>query len=120
MRGLRTVLYPSPDLARGKAFYAAVLGTPPYFDEPFYVGFSASGFELGLLPDATPGADGALAFWGVDDIAAEHARILALGARPLEPVHDVGGGILVATVLDPMGNALGLIYNPHFQLDQVR
>ena len=118
--GLRTALYPAPDLAKGKAFYTAVLGQPPYFDQPFYVGYSVGGFELGLVPDATPGADGNCAYWGVADCAAEHARIVALGATPLEPVTDVGEGIKVAAVLDPFGNKLGLIENPLFDLKAVR
>ena len=28
------------------------LGFPPYFDQPFYVGFNVGGYELGLSPDA--------------------------------------------------------------------
>ena len=50
-QGLRTALYPAPDFARAKAWYMQALGTAPYFDEPFYVGFSVGGFELGLVPD---------------------------------------------------------------------
>ena len=118
--GLRTALYPAPDLAKGKAFYTAVLGQAPYFDQPFYVGYSVGGFELGLVPDATPGADGNTAYWGVADCAEEFARIVAAGATPLEPVTDVGDGIKVAAVLDPFGNTLGLIENPHFDLKAVR
>lgn len=118
--GLRTALYPAPDLAKGKDFYTKVLGQEPYFDQPFYCGFSVGGFELGLVPDAVPGADGNCAYWGVADCAKEHARILALGATPLEPVTDVGDGIKVASVLDPFGNKLGLIENPHFDLAKVR
>ena len=30
-----------------------------------------------------------------------------------EAVTDVGGGIQVAAVLDPFGNRIGLIHNPH-------
>ncbi|MFI4889449.1 MAG: VOC family protein [Steroidobacterales bacterium] len=37
--GLRTVIYPAPDLAAARRWYAAVLGVEPYFDEPFHVGF---------------------------------------------------------------------------------
>ena len=120
MLGLRTAVYPSPDLARGKALYRSVLGVDPYFDEPFYVGFAASGFELGLVPDAQPGLAGARVYWGVSDIGAEHARLLALGATPLDAITDVGDGIQTAAVRDPMGNAFGLIQNPHFKLDLVR
>lgn len=118
--GLRTVLYPAPDLAAGKAWYTSVIGHPPYFDEAFYVGFTVGGFELGLVPDADPGAAGAVAYWGTADAEAELQRILALGATLHEAVKDVGGGIKVATVLDPFGNVLGVIENPHFTLDEVR
>src|SRR5690606_6049854 len=63
--GARTVAYPVGDLEAGNRWYAEVLGQAPYFDEPFYVGFNVGGFELGLVPDARPGTDGAQALWGV-------------------------------------------------------
>lgn len=118
--GLRTVIYPAPDLARAKQWYSEVLGQPPYFDQPFYVGYNVGGFELGLLPDATPGTSGPQALWGVADAEAAHARLLALGATPLEPVTEVGEGIKVAAVTDPFGNRLGIIENPVFDLKAVR
>ena len=118
--GLRTAIYPAPDLPRAKRWYTDVLGQQPYFDEPFYVGFAVGGFELGLLPDGKPGVDGARPLWGVSDIEAVHARLLAHGATALEPVTDVGGGIRVAAVRDPFGNRLGLIQNPHFDPAAVR
>jgi predicted enzyme related to lactoylglutathione lyase len=118
--GLRTALYPAPDLARAKAWYTQVLEQAPYFDEPFYVGFEVGGFELGLLPDATPGTTGPQPLWGVADVSTAHARLLTLGATALEAVTDVGGGIKVAAVTDPFGNRLGLIENPSFDLKKVR
>lgn len=118
--GLRTAIYPAPDLAAAKAWYADLLGLAPYFDEPFYVGFSVGGFELGLLPGATPGIVGPQPLWGVADIEAAVARVLALGATELEPVAEVGGGIKVAAVQDPFGNRLGLIQNPNFDASAVR
>lgn len=118
--GLRTILYPAPDLAKGKAFYTAVLGAPPYFDEPYYVGFEVGGFELGLVPDAIPGSHGAVAYWAVEDTAAEYQRLLGLGAAPHEAPQDVGGGIQHASVLDPFGNVFGLLLNPHFDRNKVR
>lgn len=118
--GLRTALYPTPDLARATAWYATAFGVEPYFQEPYYVGFQVGGFELGLIPDGTPGGDGATPIWGVDDVAAEVDRFVALGATVIEPAHDVGGDIIVATVADPWGNRIGLIFNPHFRADAVR
>jgi predicted enzyme related to lactoylglutathione lyase len=120
IQGLRTAIYPTPDLARGKEWYRQVLEREPYFDQPFYVGFSVGGFELGLIPDAKPGADGAQVYWGVSDAAVELARLTALGAEIHEPIQDVGGGIKIALVRDPFGNAFGIIENPHFKLAEVR
>ena len=117
--GLRTVIYPAPDLAQGKDWYTQVLGNGPYFDQPFYVGFEVGGFELGLIPDGQPGATGAVAYWGVADAAAALARLLKLGAELRDDVMDVGGGIKTATVLDPCGNVFGVIENPHFDRSKV-
>ena len=112
--GLRTAIYPAPDLERARDWYMQVLGKAPYFDQPFYVGFSVGGFELGLLPDADPGIAGPQPLWGVENASAAYERLLALGATALEPVKDVGEGIKVAAVQDPFGNRLGIIENPHF------
>ena len=68
--GLRTASYTAPQLAKAKQWYTQVLGFAPYFDEPFYVGFSVRGYELGLVPDA-PGGEGVTVYWGVEDIEAE-------------------------------------------------
>lgn len=118
--GLRTALYPAPDLQRAKAWYSELLGQAPYFDEPFYVGFSVGGFELGLVPDGSPGTSGAQPLWGVADADAAYARLLALGASSLESVTNVGDGIKVAAVTDPFGNRFGIIENPHFDPSNVR
>ena len=120
IKGMRTVIYPVTDLAKGKAWYAQVFGVAPYFDQPFYVGFEIGGFELGLVPDGQPGAQGSTAYWGVDDIEAEVARITALGASVHGAIQEVGESIKVVELLDPFGNVLGLIVNPHFELDKVR
>ncbi len=44
--GLRTVIYPAPDLDGAKAWWTQFLGHPPYFDEEFYVGFSVAAYAL--------------------------------------------------------------------------
>ncbi len=118
--GLLTAIYPVADLDAAKRWYSEMLGQAPYFDQPFYVGFAVGGFELGLLPGGEAGTAGPQALWGVADIAAVFARLLALGAAELEPVTEVGGGIQVAAVRDPFGNRLGLIQNPHFDVKAVR
>lgn len=118
--GLRTAIYPAPDLQSAKRWYREVLGKEPYFDQPYYVGFSVGGFELGLIPDGKPGIDGPQPWWGVADAGAELKRLIELGATALQPVTDVGEGIRVAAVTDPFGNRLGIIENPNFKVSDVR
>jgi catechol 2,3-dioxygenase-like lactoylglutathione lyase family enzyme len=112
--GLRTVIYPAPDLDAAKAWWTEFLGFGPYFDEPFYVGFEAGGYELGLLPDGSPD-DGALTYWGVPDVAAAVAEALARGATVHVPASEVGDGIVTATVRTPQDTIVGFILNPHFR-----
>jgi predicted enzyme related to lactoylglutathione lyase len=116
--GLRTVIYHAPDIGKAKAWYGAVLGIQPYFDQPFYVGFNVGGFELGLDPDPSGAstAGGVRAYWGVENAQASIDRLLKLGAARHSDVQDVGEGIRVATVLDPFGNIFGIIENPHFSI----
>ena len=119
LKGLRTVIYRAGGgvLQEAAAWYTSVLGQAPYFSEPFYVGFNVGGFELGLDPDAErPAGEGVLAYWGVDDVDAALALLLERGAKPHRDVQDVGGGIRLASVVDPFGNVVGIIQNPHFKI----
>lgn len=118
--GLRTVIYRVPDLERAKIWYSAAFGAAPYFDEPFYVGFSIGGYELGLDPNTKEGRvgigeGGAVAYWGVDNLDSAAGHFEKSGAAVRSPAQDVGGGIRVATVADPFGNLIGLIENPGFK-----
>lgn len=117
--GLRTVIYHVPDLPIAKHWYAKVFQREPYFDEPFYIGFTVGGYELGLLPAEAGqaiGPGGSTAYWGVADIAATLEHLAASGIKPDAAPHDVGEGIKLTTVRDPFGNLVGLIENPHFTL----
>ena len=120
IKGLRTVIYPIVDLPAARLWYTQVLEQEPYFDQPFYVGFSVGGFELGLVPDGEAGTSGAQALWGVDNADSAYARLLMLGATTIEAVTEVGDGIRVAAVQDPFGNRFGIIENPHFKAAEVQ
>jgi predicted enzyme related to lactoylglutathione lyase len=109
-QGIKTVLHPVSDLAKAKAVYTALLGTPPQADSEYYVGYDAAGQHIGLVPAGGPqGMTSPVAYWHVPDIEAKLAEVTAAGATVNEPAHDVGGGRLVATVTDPDGNVLGLL-----------
>ena len=118
MQGLRTVVYGVADIDEARQWYAQALGIEPYFAEAFYVGFNVGGYELALDPNrpvSRPEGSGVMVYWGVDNVEKDLNRLLELGARPHTPFQDVGGGIQVGSVLDPYGNAIGLIFNPHFE-----
>jgi catechol 2,3-dioxygenase-like lactoylglutathione lyase family enzyme len=113
LNGLRTVIYPSFDVATAKEWWTDFLGFGPHFDEPFYVGFSVGGYELGFVP-SDEGEDGPTTYWAVDDVAVAVAQALSRGAVVREEPSDVGEGIIVASVKNPLGQVVGFVYNPHF------
>lgn len=117
--GLRTVGYKVGDLNAAKEWYTKVLGIAPYFDQPFYVGFNIAGYELGLQPEEStdgPKGNNTVTYWGVDNVHEIYSELLDEGATPHAEPMDVGEGIIVASVIDPWGNAFGIIYNPLFEL----
>lgn len=119
LQGLRTAIYRVRDIDAAKEWYAGVLGFGPYFDEPFYAGFDVGGFELGLQPDgdaAERSGSGVVAYWGVEDADAAHARLLELEATERGGIQDVGEGIRIGSVLDPFGNVFGIVENPNFSV----
>jgi predicted enzyme related to lactoylglutathione lyase len=108
--GLTTVIYPVQDLAKAKALYGALLGAEPAMDQPYYVGFSVGDQEVGLDPNGHgKGLTSPVGYWNVADINQSLKLLLEAGAEMQQPVNDVGGGKLVATVKDPDGNIIGLI-----------
>lgn len=117
-QGLRTVTYGVNDIEKAKEWYSIALGIQPYFDQPFYVGFNVGGFELGLDPGTAPGNTGPVAYWGVVDADAAYQRLMELGAQEHKPIQDVGDGIRIGSVIDPFGNTLGIVKNPHFTFNE--
>ena len=113
--GLRTTIYPVTDLEAAKSWFTKLVGRPPYFDRPFYVGYEVGGYELGLDPNADPEL-GVQSYWGVADAAAAVAEMTDFGATVLSDAHEVGDGIRIAKLKDPFGNLIGIIENPAFEL----
>jgi predicted enzyme related to lactoylglutathione lyase len=110
IQGIKTVLHPVSDLDSAKAVYTALLGEAPQTDSPYYVGYDSAGQHIGLVPGGGPqNMTSPVAYWHVSDIEAKLAEVTSAGAKQKEPVRDVGGGRLVATVTDPDGNELGLL-----------
>jgi len=129
LRGFATINYWADDLDAAKRWYAELLGVEPYFERagpdgrPAYAEFRIGDHqdELGLVDHrwapsgaaAEPG--GAVMYWHVDDVAAAFERLLSIGAREYQPITRRGDqGFVTAAVVDPFGNVLGVMYNPHY------
>jgi predicted enzyme related to lactoylglutathione lyase len=126
LRGLTTVNFFADDLEAARDWYREVLGIEPYFvreveGNTAYVEFRIGDYrhELGLIdsrfaPHRSAEPAGALIYWHVDDVSATFERLLSLGATTHEKVTERGPGFVTASVVDPFGNVLGVMYNQHF------
>ena len=123
LRGLATVNFWAADLEAAKRWYAELLGIEPYFERPGYAEFRLGDYqhELGLIdsryaPDGSgTGPAGAIVYWHVDDVAATLEKLLSMGATEYEALTRRGDlGFVTASVVDPFGNILGIMYNPHY------
>ena len=127
LRGLTTVRFHAADLDLAKQWYTELLGIKPYFEKPGYVEFRIGDYqhELGLLDSnfikhlggidsSATSPTGVVVYWHVDDVFATLERLLLMGAKELEAPRDFGQGFIGASVADPFGNILGIMYNPHY------
>jgi lactoylglutathione lyase len=117
--GLRTIVYMVDELEKAKNWYSKVFNVKPYYDTPYYVGFNIGGYELGLHPkEKITGKDNGtvLSYWGVENIQKSYKAMIEMGATKHEEPNTVGGDIELASVREPWGNIIGIIYNPHFKL----
>jgi predicted enzyme related to lactoylglutathione lyase len=129
LRGFSTINFWVDDVPAAVRWYADFLGTGPYFQRPgpdgnpAYAEFRIGDYqaELGLVdrrfqPAGAPtGPGGALMYWHVDDLAATVDRLLSMGATEYQPITSRGdAGFVTAAVVDPFGNVLGVMYNPHY------
>jgi predicted enzyme related to lactoylglutathione lyase len=107
---INTLIYPVRDLDRAKALFAALLRAEPQMDEPYYVGWNVEGQDVGLDPNGhAKGMTGPVAYIHVDDIETAAESVVERGGEVVQPINDVGGGRLIATVRDDDGNVFGLL-----------
>jgi predicted enzyme related to lactoylglutathione lyase len=127
LRGLSTVTFFADDLTAAVAWYTEVLGVEPYFvreveDKPAYVEFRIGDYqhELGIIdrrfaPYTQPGdVAGPVTYWHVDDVHGAFERLVELGATVHEKVTERGPGFVTASVIDPFGNLLSVMFNKHY------
>lgn len=112
-QGIGLFVYPVKDVARTKAIFGKLLGTQPYVDQPYYVGFRVGEQEIGLDPNGhAAGLAGPVGYWEVADIRRSLKTLVDAGGETQQDVKDVGGGKLTALVKDGSGNVIGLMQSP--------
>ena len=127
LRGLTTVSFFAEDMTAARRWYTELLGTEPYFvreaeGAPVYAEFRIGDYkhELGIIHSrfaahARPGTPGgAVIYWHVDDVRATFERLVSMGATVHEKLIERGPGFVTASVVDPFGNILGIMYNQHY------
>jgi len=127
LRGIATVSFFAADLAAAKKWYSDLLGISPYFERPdaenpAYIEFRIGDYqhELGIIDSrysphgAATGPASAVVFWHVDDLHATYEKLLSMGAQENEAPINREAGFITASVVDPFGNILGIMYNPHY------
>jgi predicted enzyme related to lactoylglutathione lyase len=128
LRGFATMNFWADDVTAARDWYAAFLGAPAYFERTapdgrlVYAEFRLGDYqaEFGIAdrqfapPGTTKGPGGAVMYWHVDDLAATVERLLSLGATEYQPITPRGEGFITASVVDPFGNVLGVMYNQHY------
>lgn len=129
-RGFATISFYADDLAAARDWYTELLGTEPYYyypdppAAPAYLEFRVGDDddELGIInrryapPGAANAPGGAVMHWHVDDLTATVDKLLAMGATEYQPIteHGDGSGFATASAVDPFGNVLGVMHNPHY------
>ena len=129
MRGFATVSFYATDVKAAREWYSKLLGIEAYYavpslEEPAYVEFRFGDFqcELGIIDakyaphQVGNGPAGAIINWHVDDLESELERLVELGATVLEGIVERGNntGFRTASVVDPFGNVIGIMNNPHY------
>jgi predicted enzyme related to lactoylglutathione lyase len=129
LRGFSTINFWADDVEQAVAWYAELLGVDAYFmrpgpdGRPAYAEFRLGDHEdeLGIIDSryrpaaAATEPGGAVMHWHVDDLQATVERLLVMGAKEYQPITAHGEtGFVTASVVDPFGNVLGVMHNPHY------
>ncbi len=127
LRGVATISFFAADMTAAKKWYTELLGIDPYFERPVegppaYIEFRLGDYhhELGIIDSnykpkgAAAGPGGAVVFWHVNGVAATLEKVMSMGAKEYEPLTNREAGFITASVVDPFGNILGIMYNPHY------
>ena len=128
LRGMATVNVWADNVSAARDWYADLFGVQAYFqnpnaEHPAYVEFRIGDYEdeFGIMDrkyapkGMQPGPGGVILLWHVDDVEVAFERLKTLGAKEYDPITKRGdSGFVTASVIDPFGNILGIMQNPHY------
>lgn len=126
LQGMATSNFQASDMAAARDWYTELFGIEPYFVRDGYLEWrlGRDQDEFGII-DArfVPGAadrrpGGQFVYWSIDDVQATFDELLARGAATYEPVTTRSEGWVTAAVVDPFGNVLGIMRNPHWRAEE--
>ncbi|WP_374668187.1 VOC family protein [Ramlibacter sp.] len=121
--GLRSLTLVTPQLPQATEWWARALDVMPGPRADHAVEFTLGGTRLtlragpaalpatgGTMTSGQPRAEaGPLAFWGVDYLEGELARLVGLGATVVEPPASPEPGTRTVVLADPFGAVFGLV-----------
>lgn len=123
LRGIATVNFYAVNHQDAVRWYSDFLEMEPYFNVPGYSEFRIGDYqnELGIVDsryvpkNISDKPAGATIYWHVDNLQATVDRLVSLGAIIHDPITARGNnGFVTASVVDPFGNILGVMTNPHY------
>lgn len=120
--GVATVTYSSNDLIKAKEWYSNLFNIPPYFEVNGYIKFriGVDSVEFGIVDSKYTGNNsststaGAIVYWQVADIDTVSNEIIKTGGSIHQPKTNRGNGFVTASFIDPFGNIIGIMQNPHY------
>jgi predicted enzyme related to lactoylglutathione lyase len=127
LRGMATVSFYADDVKAARQWYNQLLAATPYFERPdsenpAYIEYRFGDYaaELGIIDrkfapkGAHQGPGGSVLFWHVDDVQGALEKLLSMGCKEYEALTNREAGFVTASVIDPFGNIIGVMYNPHY------
>lgn len=130
LRGFSTINFYADDVTEAVRWYAQFLGMDAYFERPgpdgrvAYAEFRIGDHEdeLGIIDrrfapaSGAAQSGGAIMYWHVDDLDETVQTLVSLGAEVYQPKTEHGddSGFITASMIDPFGNVLGVMSNPHY------
>lgn len=125
-KGLTTMVLTADDVDAAARWYSKLFQIEPYFRQPTegaaaYVEFrlGPDEDELGIMdrsyaPDDTRSGGSSITYWHVADVEAAVTELINQGATIHMPPTQRAAEFVTASVLDPFGNVVGLMYSPHW------